>query len=83
MGFDEWQRQERRKQPFYIRLRDGRAFAFAGLWERWVPGDGQPLDSCTILTTMANDLIRPLHLPVLLAPEEYGRWLDPGSRDQE
>ena len=84
-GFYEWQRQERRKQPFYIRLGNGRPFAFAGLWERWVPGDGQPIDSCTILTTVANDLVRPLHvrMPVLLAPEKYDLWLDPGSRDQE
>ena len=56
-GFYEWQRQERRKQPFYIRLCDGQPFAFASLWERWVPQDGQPIDSCTIITTVANDLI--------------------------
>ncbi|MGD0265648.1 MAG: SOS response-associated peptidase [Candidatus Methylomirabilota bacterium] len=31
-GFYQWQRQDRRRQPFYIRLRDGRPFAFAGLW---------------------------------------------------
>lgn len=34
-GFYEWQKQDRRKQPFYIRLRSGRPFAFAGLWEHW------------------------------------------------
>jgi putative SOS response-associated peptidase YedK len=84
-GFYEWQRQERGKQPFYIRLHDCPPFVFAGLWESWVPGDGQPIDSCTILTTVANDRIRPLHvrMPVLLTPEEYDLWLDPGSRDQE
>ena len=84
-GFYEWQRQERRKQPFYIRLRDGRPFAFAGLWERWAPQDGQPLDSCTILTTVANDLVRPLHvrMPVILDPDAYDLWLDTALRDQE
>jgi putative SOS response-associated peptidase YedK len=55
-GFYEWQRQDARKQPFYIRLREGRPFAFAGLWERWMPQDGQPIDSCTIITTVANGL---------------------------
>ncbi len=55
-GFYEWQRQDGRKQPFYIGLRDRRPFAFAGLWERWVPQDGQPLDSCTIITTVSNTL---------------------------
>jgi len=32
-GFYQWQRQDRRRQPFYIRLRDGCPFAFAGLWD--------------------------------------------------
>ncbi len=84
-GFYEWQRQDHRKQPFYIRLRDGRPFAFAGLRERWVPQEGQPIDSCTIITMVANDLIRPLHvrMPVILAPDEYDLWLDPGIRDVE
>ncbi len=84
-GFYEWQRQDYRKQPYYIRLVDGRPFAFAGLWERWVPQDGQPIDSCTILTTVANDLIRPLHvrMPVILAPGNYDLWLDPSIRDDE
>ncbi len=84
-GFYEWQRQERRKQPFYIRLRDGRPFAFAGLWERWAPQDGQPIDSCTILTTVANDLIHPLHvrMPVILPPAAHDAWLDPRLQDVE
>ena len=84
-GFYEWQKQDRRKQPFYIRLRDGRPFAFAGLWERWAPPDGQPIDSCTILTTVANDLIRPLHvrMPVILAPRDYDLWLDSSIQEVE
>ena len=82
-GFYEWQRQDRRKQPFYIRLRDGRPFAFAGLWSRWVPQDGQPIDSCTIITTVANSLIRPLYvrMPVILWPADYGVWLDHSIRE--
>ncbi len=82
-GFNEWQRQERRKQPHYIRLNDGHPFAFAGLWERWVPEDRQPLDSCTIITTLSNTLIQPLHvrMPVILAPEEHDLWLDPTVQD--
>ncbi len=82
-GFYEWQRQDGRKQPYYIRLREGRPFAFAGLWERWVPQDGQPLDSCTIITTVSNTLIQPLHvrMPVILASEEYDLWLDPAVQE--
>jgi putative SOS response-associated peptidase YedK len=83
-GFYEWQKLGGRKQPYYIRLRDGQPFAFAGLWEHWEK-DGRAIDSCTILTTAANDLIRPLHerMPVILGPEEYARWLDPTVQQAE
>jgi putative SOS response-associated peptidase YedK len=56
-----------------------------GLWERWAPPDDQPLDSCTIITTVANDLIRPLHvrMPVILDPDAYAPWLDTALRDHE
>ncbi len=78
-GFYEWKKEERHKQPFHIRLGDGRPFAFAGLWEHWDGGDGPAIDSCTILTTTPNDLLRSLHhrMAVILAPEDYDLWLDP------
>ena len=77
-GFYEWQKVERKKQPYLFRLRDGAPFAFAGLWEHW-ERDGRALDSCTILTTGANALVKPLHerMPVILAPADFDRWLDP------
>jgi putative SOS response-associated peptidase YedK len=88
-GFYEWKKIERGKQPFYIRLQDGRPFAFAGLWEHWKApkdpadtsgaGQGATVQSCTLLTTEPNDLIRPLHnrMPVILHPGNYDLWLDP------
>jgi putative SOS response-associated peptidase YedK len=84
-GFYEWQRQGRRKQPFHIRLRDGRPFAFAGLWEHWDAPDGSPVESCTIITTGPNDLIGQIHnrMPVILAPEDYDLWLDPSIQEVE
>ena len=77
-GFYEWQRQGGRKQPFYIRLRDGRPFAFAGLWEQWEGPDGGAITLCALLTTAPNDIIRPLHdrMPVILGPRDYALWLD-------
>src|SRR5262249_9684518 len=57
-GFYEWQKVDRKKQPYYFRLWDGAPFAFAGLWEHW-DRDGRVIDSCTILTTEANALVRP------------------------
>ncbi len=55
------------------------------MWERWVPQDGQPIDSCAIITTVASDLIRPLHvrMPVMLAPKDYELWLDPSIQNVE
>ena len=78
-GFYEWQKLGKRRQPMFIHMRDDRPFALAGLWESWEGADHSALDSCTILTTEANDIVRPIHdrMPVIVAPEDYGRWLDP------
>jgi putative SOS response-associated peptidase YedK len=77
-GFYEWQKLEGRKQPYFIHLKTDRPFAFAGLWERWDKG-GEPLESCTILTTDANSLMTPIHdrMPVVVPKAAYGLWLDP------
>ncbi len=80
-GFYEWQKLERRKQPHHIRLRDGRPFAFAGLWENWESGDRASVPasvrSCTIITTEPNELVAPLHnrMPVILHTRDYSVWL--------
>jgi len=78
-GFYEWQSRgsRRRKQPYFIHRRDDRPFAFAGLWESWEGADHSYLETCTLLTTEANDLMRPIHdrMPVILAPESYEPWL--------
>jgi putative SOS response-associated peptidase YedK len=85
-GFYEWQSMGtgRRKQPVYMHMRDQRPFAFAGLWESW-QGQNDTLETCTILTTEPNELVRPIHnrMPVILRPEDYALWLDPGVREPE
>jgi len=81
-GFFEWQTHSRRKQPFLFRRRDGRPFGVAGLWERWLGPDEKVIESCTLLTTEANELVRPIHdrMPVLLDAADYARWLDPDQK---
>lgn len=81
-GFYEWKRGAKPKQPYYIRLEEDRPFAFAGLWERWHKGD-LVIDSCTIITTKANELVAELHdrMPVILDPRDFDAWLDPGVED--
>ncbi|CAE6778408.1 SOS response-associated peptidase [Nitrospira defluvii] len=78
-GFYEWQVQGLRKQPMWIGMKSHRPFAFAGLWEHWHPPEGADIESCTILTTEPNELLRPIHnrMPVILAPSAYDQWLDP------
>jgi putative SOS response-associated peptidase YedK len=89
-GFYEWQpvagRQgggDRRKQPMHIGMADGSLFGLAGLFERWRGEDGTVLDTCAIVTTDANALLAPIHdrMPVIVAPEDYERWLDPANAD--
>lgn len=76
-GFFEWSRRGDRKRPFYFHMRDGEPFAIAGLWERW-EGEGGPLETCTLLTTEANELLAHYHdrMPVIVRPEDYEVWLD-------
>ena len=83
-GFYEWKKKDGSKQPYYIRMKDGKPFAFAGLYSHWSKEE-TPIDSCTILTTDANDLVRPLHdrMPVILDPAAFTQWLDPGQRKPE
>ncbi len=84
-GFYEWQVRGRVKQPMWIGLRSQHPFAFAGLWEHWTPAEGQPLETCTIITTEPNDLIAPIHsrMPVILAPTAYDQWLNPTFQHTE
>lgn len=86
-GFYEWKKEGKLKQPYHIRRKDRRPFAFAGLWSRWRPkqGGAEPLDTFTILTTDSNELIRPLHdrMPVILDSASFDLWLDPAVDDRE
>jgi putative SOS response-associated peptidase YedK len=76
-GFYEWQTKVAKKQPYKIGLRNGAQFAFAGLWEKWVPEIGEPVETFTIITTRANKLVSEVHrrMPVIIAPADYQRWL--------
>jgi len=75
-GFYEWRKAD--KQPYYFRLKEDIPFAFAGLCDKWNAPDGNVIESCTILTTSANNLILPVHnrMPVILYPKDYEIWMD-------
>jgi putative SOS response-associated peptidase YedK len=81
-GFYEWQKVDGRKQPVRIQMQDGGPFAIAGLWEHWQSPDGSEIESCTLLTTEPNELLKPVHnrMPVIISPGDFDRWLDPGAQ---
>ncbi len=83
-GYYEWRKLERTKQPYFIALKDGEPFAFAGVWEHWAR-DEQSIDSCAIIVTEANELTKPIHdrMPVILAPADYDTWMDPDLTDAD
>jgi putative SOS response-associated peptidase YedK len=82
-GFYEWKKVGKQKMPQHIRRRDEAPFAFAGLWEIWRSPDGEPLETCTILTISANEVVAPLddRMPVILPREHFDEWLKPGDAD--
>lgn len=81
-GFYEWQRTRGKKLPFFFQMKDERPFGFAGLWERWQGEDQVLIESCTILTTEANEVLKPVHdrMPVILHPDDYELWLEVDER---
>lgn len=84
-GFYEWQSAGKGTQPWFLSLRSGEPFAFAGLWETWNHPDGKALESCTILTTAANEFMAEVHerMPVILDREVWPLWLDPQLQDAD
>jgi putative SOS response-associated peptidase YedK len=82
-GFYEWKKQGKARQPYCFALQDDSVFAFAGIWDRWKDPQGQPLETFSILTTEPNALTADIHnrMPVILRPDDYELWLDPGFTD--
>jgi putative SOS response-associated peptidase YedK len=74
-----------KKQPYYVHLEGDRLFGMAGLWSAWTDQTtSEVIESCTILTTTANELMQDIHdrMPVIIAPEDYDTWLDPSFDDK-
>jgi putative SOS response-associated peptidase YedK len=83
MGFYEWKRTAAGKQPYCFEVNEGKLFAFAGLWDGWKDSNGKWVKTCSILTTTPNAVTSAIHdrMPVILEPESYDLWFDPGMTD--
>lgn len=77
-GFYEWKQEGKKKIPYYFFLKSGQPFGFAGLYETWLAPDKKPVDTCTIITTCANELVSPIHdrMPVIVPKHQEAIWLD-------
>ena len=85
-GFYEWQKipGQKSSRPHLFTLADRQPFGFAGLWETWKDPQGHILESCTIITCAANELVKPVHerMPVILMPAAAREWVgEPGAQD--
>jgi putative SOS response-associated peptidase YedK len=82
-GFYEWQGTGINKKPFFICRKDEQPFGMAGLFDRWKNAEGKIITTCTIVTTEANEIMKPIHhrMPVIIEPEHYDLWLSPQEID--
>ncbi len=82
-GFYEWKAGDG-KVPYLAKVKDEKLFAMAGLYDRWKDPSGKEVQSFTIITTAANQLMSTIHdrMPVILSREDEERWLAPGPLDE-
>jgi putative SOS response-associated peptidase YedK len=83
-GFYEWKQVNGNKIPYHIRMRDGKVFAFAGLWDHW-GGKDDSIESCTIIVMPSNDVMKPIHerMPAIIAHAHYDSWLNSSVTDKQ
>ena len=84
-GFYEWKKIDKQKVPYYIGIKNCKTFSFAGLFDNWKDSDGNELKTFTIITTNANNTLKPIHdrMPVILEPEFEEKWLDTQKQDPD
>jgi putative SOS response-associated peptidase YedK len=82
-GFYEWRREGTKKVPVYVRLKSGRPFGLAGLYNTWVADADEAVCTCTIITTEANELLSEVHdrMPVIVPRDKEDFWIDPDNGD--
>jgi putative SOS response-associated peptidase YedK len=85
-GFYEWRKNdERRRTPFFARLKSGRPLGFAGIWSMRHGEKGTRLATCALATCPPNELMAKIHdqMPVILPSSARDRWLDPTASEAQ
>lgn len=84
-GFYEWRKEGMGKVPVYVFLKSRRPFGLAGLFDSWNSPDGEEIRTCTIITTEANELLKPVHdrMPVIIPERNRDIWLDTAIEDEK
>ncbi len=84
-GFYEWKKSGKQRHPFHFGMKDNSLFAFAGVWDRWKSPGGPVLQSCSILTTAANEMLEGVHdrMPVILPHRHHETWLTAPAAEAE
>ncbi|MEY8189945.1 SOS response-associated peptidase [Peribacillus simplex] len=82
-SFYEWKKTPERKIPMRIKLKNHAPFGMAGIWESWKSPEGLSIYSCSVITTVPNELMTSIHdrMPVILKPEDEKDWLNPSIND--
>ncbi|MES1040906.1 SOS response-associated peptidase [Peribacillus simplex] len=82
-SFYEWKKTPERKIPMRIKLKNHAPFGMAGIWESWKSPEGISVYSCSVITTVPNELMTSIHdrMPVILKPEDEKDWLNPTNND--
>jgi len=83
-GFYEWKTEGRKKIPLYFYLKSGEPFGMAGLYETWTSPDNTQINTCTIITTDSNQLIKPVHdrMPVIVTRDQEQIWISDETDDK-
>lgn len=82
-GFYEW-KNENGKKPYRITMKNQMPFAMAGIWESWKSKDGKSIYSFSIITTEANELMKPIHdrMPAILTADLEDIWLNSNNPEE-
>jgi len=88
-GFFEWRHENKKAYPYYIKLRKGKSFAIAGIWDAWTnPETNEELRTFSVVTTVANNLLEKIHntrkrMPVILPEKKEKEWLNMNLSKEE